>query len=63
MAEEKRTVELTDFEHRLLVSALAEFRNILIRGKRSTRDINDIIMKVVEAPKKRSLFRNDHEAR
>lgn len=63
MAEEKRTFELTDFEHRLLVSALAEFRNILIRDQRSTRDINEIIMKVVEAPKKRSVFRNNREAR
>ena len=63
MAEEKRTVELTDFEHRLLIGALADYRNILIRDQRSTRDVNDIIMKVVGAPKKRSFFRSDREAR
>lgn len=63
MAEEKRTVELSDFDHRLLVSALAEYRNLLIRDQRPTRDINDIIMKVVEAPRKKSLFRSDREAR
>lgn len=63
MADEKRTVELSDFEHRLLVGVLADYRNILIRDNRPTRDVNDIIMKVVEAPKKRSFFRSDREAR
>lgn len=63
MADEKRTVELSDFEHRLLVGVLADYRNILIRDNRSTADVNDIIMKVVEAPRKRSFFRSDREAR
>lgn len=63
MAEEKRTLELTDFEHRLLIGALADYRNILIRNQRSTRDVNDIILKLVEAPRKRSIFRCDREAR
>lgn len=63
MADEKRTVELSDFEHRLLVGVLADYRNILIRDNRSTTDVNDIIMKVVEAPRKRPFFRSDREAR
>lgn len=63
MADEKRTVELSDFEHRLLVGVLADYRNILIRNNRSTADVNDIIMKIVEAPRKRSFFRSDREAR
>ena len=63
MADEKRTVELSDFEHRLLVGVLADYRNILIRDNKSTADVNDIIMKVIEAPKKRTFFRSDREAR
>ena len=42
MADEKRTVELSDFEHRLLVGVLADYRNILIRDNKSTADVNDI---------------------
>ena len=41
MAEEKRTVELSDFDLRLLVSALAEYRNLLIRDQRPTRDAEE----------------------
>ncbi len=63
MADEKRTVELSDFEHRLLVGVLADYRNILIRDNKSTADVNDIIMKVIEAPRKRTFFRSDREAR
>lgn len=63
MAEEKRTVELSDFEHRLLLRALSGYRNALIRDQRPTRDINDIIMKVAEAPTKKRFFRSDREAR
>ena len=63
MADEKRTVELSDFEHRLLIGVLADYRNILIRDNKSTADVNDMIMKVVEAPRKRTFFRSDREAR
>ena len=42
MAEEKRVVELSDFEHRLLVSGLADFRNDLIREEKPTEDVNDL---------------------
>ena len=63
MADEKRTVELSDFEHRLLVGVLADNRNYLIDNKKSTDDVNDIIKKVIKAPIKRSFFRSDHEAR
>lgn len=63
MADEKRTLELSDFEHRLLVGVLADYRNILIRDSKSTADVNDMIMKVMEAPRKRTFFRSDREAR
>ena len=62
MAEEKRVVELSDFEHRLLVSGLADFRNNLIREEKPTEDVIDLVLKVIDAPKKKR-GRSSHEAR
>ena len=36
MAEEKRVVELTNFEYRLMVGGLASFRNDLSREEKPT---------------------------
>ena len=63
MAEEKRVVELSDFEHRLLVNGLAGFRNDLIHDERPTEDVNDLLIKVIDAPKKKRFGRTSHEAR
>ena len=63
MAEEKRVVELTDFEHRLMVNGLADFRNDLIREDKPTEDVNDLLLKVIEAPKKKRFGRTSHETR
>ena len=63
MAEEKRVVELSDFEHRLLVNGLADFRNDLIRDEQPTADVNVLLIKVIDAPKKKRFGRTSHEAR
>lgn len=63
MAEEKRVVELSDFEHRLLVNGLADFRNDLIRDEKPTEDVNDLLIKVIDVPKKKRFGRPSHEAR
>ena len=63
MAEEKRVVELSDFEHRLMVSGLADFRNNLIQEDKPTEDVNELLLKVIDAPKKKRLGRDRHEAR
>ena len=63
MAEEKRVVELSDFEHRLLVNGLAGFRTDLIREDKPTEDVNDLLIKDIDAPKKKRFGRTSHEAR
>ena len=50
MTEKKRRIVVTDFEHRLLVKALAQFRNELLRTGKPAEDINDLILKVIDAP-------------
>ena len=63
MAEEKKVVTLDDFEQRLMVSGLLDFRNDLLRDEKPTEDINDLILKVIDAPTKTEKRRADREAR
>ena len=63
MAEEKRVVELTDFEYRLMVGGLASFRNDLIRDEKPTEDVNELLLKVIDAPKKKRFGRSGGDAR
>lgn len=63
MAEEKKVVMLDDFEQRLMVSGLMDFRNDLLRDEKPTEDINDLILKAIDAPTKKEKRRADREAR
>lgn len=63
MAEEKKVVTLDDFEQRLMVSGLMDFRNDLLRDEKPTKDINDLILKAIDAPTKKEKRRADREAR
>lgn len=63
MAEEKKVVTLDDFEQRLMVSSLMDFRNDLLRDEKPTEDINGLILKAIDAPTKKEKRRADREAR
>ncbi len=63
MAEEKKVITLDDFEQRLMVSGLMDFRNDLLRDEKPTEDINDLILKAIDAPTKKEKRRADREAR
>ena len=61
MAEEKKVITLDDFEQRLMVSGLMDFRNDLLKEEKPTEDINDLILKVIDAPTKKEKRRFDRE--
>lgn len=63
MAEEKRVVMLDNFEQRLMVNGLTDFRNDLLRADKPTEDLDDLILKVIDAPTKKEKRRADHETR
>ena len=63
MGNGKVVVELDDFEQRLMVSGLADFRNDLIRDEKPTEDVDELILKVIDAPTKKEKRRADREAR
>ena len=62
-ADEKIVVTLDNFEQRLMVSGLADFRNDLIRDEKPTEDVDDLILKVIDAPTQKEKKKADREAR
>lgn len=63
MTDEKRVIVLDDFEQRLIVNGLTEFRNDLLREEKPTEDVEDLILKVIDAPTKREKRRTERGAR
>ena len=63
MRDEKRVVTLSDYEQRLMVRGLADFRNDAIRDGKPTEDVDSLLLKVLDAPKKREKRRTDRAAR
>ena len=61
--DEKVVVTLDDFEQRLMVSGLADFRNSLIREDKPTEDVDDLILKVIDAPTQKEKKKANREAR
>lgn len=60
---EKVIVTLDNFEQRLMVSGLADFRNDLIRDAKPTQDVDELILKVIDAPTRREKRKAQREAR
>ena len=63
MAEEKKVLTLDEFEQRLMVSGLMDFRNALLKDDKPTEDSNDLILKVIDAPTKKEKRRAEREER
>lgn len=61
MKEEKRVLTLDDFEHRVLIAALNEQRTDMLEEDKPTEDIEDLLLKAIDAPTKREKRRRDEE--
>ena len=61
MREEKRVITVDPFEHDLLINGINEFRNSLLKEKQPTEDVDELLMKILDAPprKKRRFDRED----
>ena len=62
MSEEKRVISIDDFEHRLMVKGLIDFRNDLIKDEKPTEDIDVLLLKVIKAPTTKEKRRLDRDA-
>ncbi len=63
MAEEKVVVTLDSFEQRLMVNGLADWRNDLIRDEKPTEDVDELLLKVIDAPPKKDKKKVEREER
>ena len=53
MKEPRRHIYVDDFDHRLLVRCLMEARNLFIQEGYPTEDVDELILKVIDAPTKK----------
>lgn len=60
--EERRVIALNNYEYGVVINALNELRNGLIREERPTDVVDELLLKTIDAPTKRTR-RNRDEAR
>lgn len=56
MPEEKTYLEMDEYEHCIITNALNDMRNELIEEKRPTDAVDDLLLKVIDAPKKKKRW-------
>ena len=61
MNADMRVIKLDSFEHRLLIRGLSDFRNELIETSSPTEDVDDLLLKIIDAPTKKELKRDRRE--
>ena len=62
MRDVKRVIEVSDYEHIVMMEALNDRRNDFISENKPTEDVSDLLLKVIDAPTKRKRDR-DRDAR
>ena len=56
---EKRVLTLDRYEHGVVVNALNEMRNDLLKEERSTDIVDEVLLKVIDAPAKKVRKRDE----
>ena len=57
MKETVKLIELDSYEHSILINALNELRNINIAKHNDTYVIDEILLKIIDAPTKKTFKR------
>ena len=63
MFEQKRVIVLDSEEQALMVNGLNGFRKALLEQDMPTEDLEDLMLKVIDAPTKKEKKRQEREAR
>lgn len=63
MIEETRVISVDNYEQRLMVAGLNEFRNDLLKDGKPTEDVDHLLLKVIDAPSRKQKRRVDRETR
>lgn len=59
MKEEKRVLELDKYEYGVVFHSLKDKRNELIREHRPTDAVDDVLLKVIDAPTRKERRRDE----
>ena len=62
-SRDKRVVTINEFEQNLLINGMNEFRNQLLQDDRPTEDIDELLLKLIDAKTKRELRRDPDRER
>ena len=54
--EEVKVLELDKYEYGIIINALNEFRNKVLEEGKDSEPIDEILLKVLEAPDKKRMF-------
>lgn len=61
MAEKKYYIALDDFERRMVINGLNQFRTQLISVGKQTDALDEVLLKIIDAKQKRfRVIREDH---
>ncbi|MBQ4426853.1 MAG: hypothetical protein II881_03760 [Oscillospiraceae bacterium] len=63
MSYEKCVLTLDEYEQQLMVRSLYDLRSSQIQRNGPTEDVDDLILKVIDAPKRKEKRWRDREAR
>lgn len=57
MNETVKVLELDKYELGIIINALNEFRNKLLKGREDTEPVDDVLLKAIDAPEKKVRFK------
>ncbi len=63
MKEEKRVLQLEEAECRILIHCLNDKRTELLQQEKDTGAVDEILLKVIDAPTKKSRWERDYAQR
>ena len=59
--EEKRIIEVDEYQHGLIINSLNEKRNALVEQGKDTEFVDDTLIDVMDAPMKKQKRREERE--
>lgn len=63
MRDNVKTIDFDKYEIGIIINALNQMRTLLISQEKDTSPIDELLLKVIDAPEKRLFFRKMQEAR
>lgn len=63
MRDNIKTIDFDKYEIGILINALNNMRTLLIEQEKDSSPVDELLLKVIDAPEKKLFFRKTQEAR